>query len=170
MRSQCNSVAACISTLVLMAPGCSRPQPIRSIPKNSDITAIRELLRQRVDAGNSGDVEVWVSCFSEDAVIMPANAPAVVGKQAINKWERGFEGFRPQVEVIIDEVIVHGDWAFLRSTISGEFIKDGERFAIAGKELAILRLVRGRWKYHRVCGNKSTGPRFEQGGAGQAGQ
>ena len=170
MRRHCNSAVACISTLVLIAPGCSRPHHIGLIPRSSDIKAIRELLRQRADAGNSGNVNAWVDCFTDDAIIMPANALAVVGKEAIEEWERGFDGFRPQVEMSIDEVVMHGDWAYIRSRSSGVFIKDGERFPIEGKELAILRRVQGRWKYHRLCGNKETGLRFEESGGGEGGR
>lgn len=161
MRRYCNSAIACISTLVLIGPGCSPPRYVGLTPTTSDIKAIRELVRQRVHSGNSGDVNAWVDCFTDDAIIMPANAPAVVGKKAIEEWERGFKGFRPQVEMNIDEVVVRGDWAYVRSRSSGVFIKDGERLPIEGKELAVLRCVRGQWKYHRLCGNKDTGPRFE---------
>ncbi len=61
----------------------------------------------------------------------------------------------------IDEVVVRGNWAYMRSRISGVFIKGGESFPINGKELAVFRRVRGRWKYHRICGNKDAGPRLE---------
>lgn len=169
MRRHCQSLA-CISTLVLIAPGCAWPRPIGLIPKSSDTKAIRELLQQRVHDGNSGDVNAWVDCFTDDAIIMPANAPAVVGKEAIEEWERGFEGFRPQVEMTIDEVVVHGDWSYMRSRSSGVFIKGGERFPIEGKELAILRRVQGQWKYHRLCGNKDTGRRFEKDEEAERGQ
>ena len=127
--------------------------------QSEDTEALRDLVRQRVRAGNDGNVDAWLACFADDAVIMPANARAIVGKEAIEEWERGFEGFRPQVEMTIDEVVVRGDWAYMRSRISGVFIKGGESFPINGKELAVFRRVQGRWKYHRICGNKDTGPR-----------
>ena len=41
-------------------------------------------------------------------------------------------------------------------------MKEGRRNPIEGKELAILRRVRGHWKLHRLCGNKDTGLRFEK--------
>lgn len=166
MNRHCNSAVVCVGTLVFMAPGCSLLQPNGLTQKSPDNTAIRELFRQRMQAGNSGDLDAWLGCFTDNAILMPANAPTVVGKEAIEEWERGFERFRPQVEMTIDELVVHGDWAYLRSRSSGVFNKDGERFSIEGKELAILRRVQGHWKYRRLCGNKNAGSRFEQAGGG----
>ncbi len=161
MRENFNSTVACLSTLVLLFPGCLQPTQIGLTPTSSEEMAIRELFRQRVDAADHGDIRRWVACFSNDAIIMPANASVVVGKEAIKAWERGFEGFRPQVKINIDEVIVAGAWAYVRSRFSGVFIKDSQRFPIEGKELAILRRVQGDWYFHRLCGNKDSGPRFE---------
>lgn len=116
-------------------------------PKNAAINMIRELVRQRADAGNRGAVIAWIDYFTEDAILMPANTSAVIGKEAIEEWERGFKGYRPRTELNIDELIVRGDWAYMRSNISGIFVNDDERFPIAGKELAILRRVEGHWKF-----------------------
>ena len=162
MKRNFNAAVACFGTLVLLCPGCMRARHLGLTQTNSEEMAIRKLFRQRVDAGDSGDVNSWVACFTDDAIIMPANASVVVGKKAIEVWERGFEGFRPQVKINIDEVIVAGEWAYVRSRFSGVFINDGRRFPIEGKELAILRRVRGDWHFHRLCGNKDSGPRFER--------
>ena len=166
-RRHYNFAVSCLGTVVMMAPGCSQPKYLGFASKNSDLEAIRELMQRRVEAGNRGDVTGWVDCFTFDAIIMPANAPAVVGKEAIEAWERGFEGYRPSTDMNIDEVVVRGDWAYTRSNSSGVFVKDGERFPIAGKEIAILRRVDGHWKFHRICGNKNSGSRFEKSQVGE---
>lgn len=137
----------CISALLLISDGCLRPGRRGIDPKNAAINMIRELVRQRADAGNRGAVIAWIDYFTEDAILMPANTSAVIGKEAIEEWERGFKGYRPRTELNIDELIVRGDWAYMRSNISGIFVNDDERFPIAGKELAILRRVEGHWKF-----------------------
>lgn len=152
----------CISALLLISDGCSRPERMGFAPKSAEINMIRELVRQRRDAGNRGDVTAWVDCFTDDAILMPANTSAVIGKESIEEWERGFKGYRPRTELNIDELILRGDWAYMRSSISDVFVKDDERFPIAGKEIAILRRVEGHWKFHRLCGKKNGGSRFEK--------
>ena len=164
MRGSCWFAAAYTNACLLSVSGCLRPQTIMPSSPRLTVDSITEIFRQRKVAGNSGNVQAWVDCFSDDAVIMAANAPSIVGKRAIEKWERGFESFRPRVQVNIDELVIRGDWAYVRSSITGEFRGQGERFPIDGKELAILRRVDGQWKFHRICGNKNAGSRFEEHG------
>lgn len=108
-------VAAGICALVVCG-GCSR-QPTVDLP--AEANAIRELDRRWVAAVAGKDVQTLAAFYSPDGVLMGANAPAVVGQDAIRKW---FEAatkapnlsytFTPDV---ID-VAASGDLAYDRGT------------------------------------------------------
>ena len=107
------------------------------------------------------DVDTWVDLFTSDAVIMPANDETVVGRSAIEAWERQFANFKVDGKVSIEDLFISGDIAVLRTRTTGSFTKDGKTYPINGKELAILHRRDGQWKYFRICGNRNKGERFE---------
>jgi uncharacterized protein (TIGR02246 family) len=51
-----------------------------------DVTALRAAFDAYLNAANGGDAELWAALYTEDAVMMPPNGPAVDGRTAIESW------------------------------------------------------------------------------------
>jgi ketosteroid isomerase-like protein len=48
--------------------------------------AFSDLNSRYVDTVNSHDVPGWAALFSEDAVLVPAEQPSVIGRKGIQEW------------------------------------------------------------------------------------
>jgi len=75
-------LAFCISlTLLLLAAACGPATP----PDNraTDVSALRDLDAQWSKTAGTNDVDASVAYYSDDASLLPPNAPIVTGKQAI---------------------------------------------------------------------------------------
>ncbi len=141
---------------------------IEDLPWDRDVAdkdAILELYRRRLAVSKAGDLAGWVSLFSRDAIILPANSRLIRGRTSIREWQEQFtKGFKAETTLTIDELIVSGDWAICRSRISGQFVprNGGEPRPVNGREVAVLKRQRtGSWKIARLIGNSSRGPRLE---------
>jgi uncharacterized protein (TIGR02246 family) len=128
-----------------------------------DVTGIQRVREAHVAALNAGDVDAWVSLFTEDGVQMPPNAPANVGREAIRAWSRAFLGaFRAAFALTVAEVQVAGDWAFERGAYritltpkaGGEAIRD------LGKYITLYRRDSGgaTWRIARDIWNTDAAP------------
>jgi len=107
---------------------------------------IRAAIAEWVAIYNRNDWSALANQFTEDAVMMPPNAPAVTGRAAIAAWEAENEaGFRialrpDEISIIGDRAIIHG-----RSCV---FIplEDGTVGVDIGKFLEVRRRQPdGRW-------------------------
>jgi ketosteroid isomerase-like protein len=75
-------LAFCISlTLLLLAAACGPATP----PDNraADVSALRDLDAQWSKTAGTNDVDATVAYYSDDASLLPPNAPIVIGKQSI---------------------------------------------------------------------------------------
>jgi len=125
----------------------------KKVDTEADVAAINSLLEEFDEALNASDLDGLMSCFTEDAVRMPPNTPALVGKEAIrNMFQSSFEHYTTEVHNTSEEVIVCGDWAFVWGThtvtfalkVGGESIRDN------GKSITIWqRQPNGSWKLSR---------------------
>jgi uncharacterized protein (TIGR02246 family) len=80
-----------------------------------EVSAIGTVREAHVAALNAGDVDAWVSLFTDDGVQLPPNAPANVGRAMIRSWSQAFLGaFRPAFALAVDELRIARDWAFER--------------------------------------------------------
>ena len=109
----------------------------------ADIEAIHALREAWVAADIASDLDGVMAVFTDDVVIMVAEVPTLIGKEAVRSWYP--LGYGGEYEMSSDEVVVAGGWAFDQGT----FTSDGE----AGRYLGILqRQTDGSWKYARVMG------------------
>ena len=71
--------------LALLIPACQPPAaPVEEVPSTeADEAAIRESVQRLVELWNTADLEPILTGYAEDAVLMPSEAPAVVGKEAL---------------------------------------------------------------------------------------
>ncbi len=134
----------------------------RSTEVEADITTIKEILEQYKSTWESGDLDLWISLWTDDAIEMVPNRPALIGKeQMLEMWKPFFEKFIMKLPMPPKEIVVAGDWAFCRGTylFSVTPKAGGETDTRAGKYLSILeKQADGSWKIARECFNEDAPP------------
>ena len=153
--------AATLISLALLVAACgpAEEQPASQAPSQAeDVAAIKAFGPKAVAATNAGDAAALADLYTEDAIHMPPNRPALVGKEAIqSSYQTGFAQFTQKLTLTLEEVEVSGDWAFSRSTYTGTGTPKagGEPiFEDNGKFLAIhKRQPDSTWKIHRDIAN-----------------
>lgn len=124
---------------------CQQPAP-EGI-SDADIAKIRALTAEFARAAVARSDSATAAQYTEDAVFMPPNQPAVEGRTAIQAWMKAFppmSGFR----LTVLEVDGYGDVAYERGRYALTFAAAGRTPAVSdhGKFLAIRRRqADGRW-------------------------
>jgi ketosteroid isomerase-like protein len=128
--------------------------------READVRALDQL-QKRVDAAIvGGDVETYVTLITADAVLMPPNAPPIIGREAIREWSRNnakamvFQAYQPADA----ELTISGDWAFRRATFTATLApaSGGPAVQDTGKFIIIYQRQRdGSWKVARDIWNSS---------------
>ncbi len=123
----------------------------------ADVVAINKLYSQANIACSTGDAELYLSNFTEEAVVMPPGFPIMNGKEELRSQINGLFGmFDLELPYTMDKVMVQGDRAYVRSSFLYSMTpkEGGETVTIAGKELDVLeRQVDGSWKISIQCYN-----------------
>jgi len=116
-------------------------------------TGIEAVLKSYEQALNANDVEGVAQLFTDDAVLLPPNAPSAVGIQAVRAAYTGiFQAIDLDLTFEIAEVkVVAPDWAFLRSTSKGTItvLANGAQVPSSNHELFVLHKTQGHWKLAR---------------------
>ena len=140
--------------LVLAVSGCA-PQ----VDEEADAAAVRNVFDEATAALNPGGGDI-VDLDTEDAVVMYANGPAAIGKEAIRTRQQGFaDQVTFEESRSVEEVVASGDWAFVRWTGTGTVIpKDGgESSEFDRKGITIFqRQADKSWKIARVIWNSEN--------------
>ena len=115
---------------------------------NEDETQIYELVLQWHSASKAGNVEAVLALMSDDAVFLVAGR-APMGKNEFASLSRPPSGQNaPKIESTseIQELIVSGEWAFMRTALSVVVTPlGGEAIERAGHTLTVLHKVKGKW-------------------------
>ena len=140
--------------LVLVVSGCA-PQ----VDVEADAAAVRSVFDEATAALNPGGGDM-VDLITEDAVVMYRNRLAAIGKEAIRARQQRFDGSQATFEETrsVEEVVVSGDWAFVRWTGTGTVTpKDGgESSEFNRKGITIFqRQTDNSWKIARVIWNSN---------------
>ena len=143
-------VLATVSALVLA--GCAPTTP--QVDVEADVAAIKRVFDEDTTAlNNDGSV---VDLWTEDAVVMFTNAPAVTGRDAA--WEMISNAATYEQTRTTDELVVSGDLAFVRWASTGTFTpKDGgepSEFDIKGITI-LQRQPDNSWKMARIILNSN---------------
>jgi uncharacterized protein (TIGR02246 family) len=91
---------------------------------DEDVAAIRASTESFAEAIRASDWAGVSALYTEDAVFMPPNEPAVQGRAAIEAWMEAFPpitGFSPETV----EIDGHGDLAYVRGTLSMTVMPEG---------------------------------------------
>jgi uncharacterized protein (TIGR02246 family) len=162
MRFLAALTAAVFVVLLGCTPPAGQPEPLGegSARYDADVQAILDLEQRVFDAQIAGDIDAWMSSFTEDAIVMVPNIPALTNKLAIRQWNTPyFEQFDLHEESDAREIQVAGDWGYIRAhwiwTLTpkdgGESVKD------TGNSIWIVRRQPdGSWKIARGIYNSEN--------------
>jgi uncharacterized protein (TIGR02246 family) len=115
-----------------------------------DERAIRDLVATWMAASRAGDTQKVLSLMTDDVVFMvPGREP--FGKQAFAEAAHAMKDVRMEGESDIREIVVCGDWAYLRNYIVITVTAPGGKpVKRAGYTLSILRKeADGTWRLAR---------------------
>lgn len=115
------------------------------------------LLRQYENELNAGSTAAIVRLYTPDGIFMPSGAPTATGSTELRaSYEAVFAAIKLQVVFTIDELEIHGDVAFARTTSRGQVtvLANGQTQAEENRELFILRREEGRWLIARYLFNQ----------------
>lgn len=142
-------------TLIVALSSCASVKSTEA-----DVDAIRDVIQATARMNNASDVEGWMALFDEGAVYMPPGLPAITTRDGLREVAAtGFAGWRSDIRITPDEIVVCGDWAFARMHVSGSATSrtSGESFPIELKEIVIYRRqADDRWKIARLIGNRNS--------------
>ena len=115
-----------------------------------DEAAVRELIATDYrDALASGDAAAVAANFAADGVVMPPESATYRGNDAVKSdYEGVFGSVSLDLQFAIDEVVLVGDYGFVRSTSDGTatVAATGEAGPEVNRELWIVHKVDGQWK------------------------
>ena len=126
----------------------------------TDIAALREILNKYAATCNTGDLDGWLSLWSDDGIQMYPGAPSRVGKEEIRAGMKpAFDQFIMKIELTSEmEARASGNLGFARGTYTLSMIPKtgGEMSEFDGKYLTVLeKRSDGSWKIFRDCFNSN---------------
>jgi len=132
--------------------------------KEEDARAIvRDYYDTIIRGYETGDIELYLSVFSDDLVAMPPDSPLVIGKEQYRARSQALFGPSVTVKVTIElqEALMAGDWIFARCHADHSITskESGTTTTLHSKVLEVLaRQEDGSWKCHTVCFNAERPP------------
>ncbi|MCH6548894.1 MAG: SgcJ/EcaC family oxidoreductase [Proteobacteria bacterium] len=146
-------------TVVLLVASCTSEDGPNT---EADTAAINAIWSTYVSSLEAGDIDAWLSLWTEDGVQMPPNEAPVIGKDKLRQRNgAALDLFTVTIDITNQEVEVAEKWAFSRGVYSATFTpKDGSQpIPVDGKFMTILRRqTDGGWKIHRDIFNSSVAP------------
>ena len=132
------------------------------VATESVMDAINQIWKEYASSFSEGDIDRWMSLWTDDGVQMPPEAPANVGKEKIRAANKEtLDHFAFDMRITNEEIQVAGGWAFSRGTYTATMTpkNGGKDIPIDGKYMTILkRQTDGSWKIHRDCFNSNVPP------------
>ena len=130
--------------------------------RNDGIHAIERLAADWRSGWLTGDVELLLSLYADEPVLMPQDCPAIVGKEAIRSLYRSVLGdYELKSEGTLKEVEASGDLGYFWSTytLTATPKAGGKPVMSMGKSLFIVKRVPGgAWKIARLMDNSDGAP------------
>lgn len=116
-----------------------------------DEKAIRSLVETWFSATRSGDAATVLSLMTDDVIFMvPGQEP--FGKEAFAAASEGMSGMKIDGDYEIQEIVINGDWAYMRNHISMSMTMTGQDAPVrrSGYTLTLLRKEADRqWRIAR---------------------
>ncbi|MDX1701423.1 MAG: DUF4440 domain-containing protein [Melioribacteraceae bacterium] len=125
----------------------------KQIDTKAETEKIKVIVKEFDEANMSGDIDKFVSLYTEDAISMPQHESVRKGIDAIRDYHQSYHEQNNVIESknISEEVIICGDWAIERGTYTQTSVSKsgGEASQDEGKYLVIYqRLYDGQFKIH----------------------
>lgn len=145
-----------------MVPDTGQPQRVGlfegSAPAGNAREGIDQTRTAYVAAWKAANASALANLYTENALVLYPNQPAVTGRSAISDYFRGFFAEFPQndFELTSAEIEIAGPWAFDRGAYRWRGVPrgGGAPAADSGKYLVILqRQASGEWKIARDMDN-----------------
>lgn len=129
----------------------------------ADIAAIEDVLNQYALAMKAGDLDLWMSLYTDDTIKLAPDGPAAFGKEELRAMMQPlFDNFIFEEMDIFDvEIRLAGDYAFTRCnfTVTMTPKAGGESLYMDAKDLCIYqRQADGSWKIYWDCWNSNVPP------------
>src|SRR5579884_1314167 len=123
--------------------------------------AIAEGYRQWISAVQKKDVNAVAALYTEDAVMLPPNQPAVSGREAIRHFYEDFyrsPGTLLNEEFTTTSLELRGDMAIETADFSGDVqLPDKGKISFKGKNLVVWQKQKnGAWMLFRDAWNSSS--------------
>ncbi len=136
---------------------------LAKVDDEADIAAIEDVLNQYAVAMQTGDLDFWMSLYTDDTIKMLPDEPAVFGKEDLRASMKPlFDNFTFEEMVFSDvEIQVAGDWAFSRLNFTTTLNPKagGEPLYMDAKDLCTYeRQADGSWKIYWDCWNSNVPP------------
>ena len=142
-------LAGCVNTQVTHLSNGPSPE------RNAEVRAAIEAVNGELEAAIArGDGAAAGALYTDDALYMPPNRPALSGPAAIGAdWQAGIDGGITRAELITDEVEAYGAMAYE----TGRYrVYSGDTLLQTGKFIVHWRYEDGRWKLHRDIFNADS--------------
>lgn len=125
-----------------------------------DENAVRTLIASTYrDALAASDADAITAAFAENGVVMPPEGATYRGADAIKGNYQGiFQSVALDLQFDIDEIVLDGDYGFVRSTSDGTatILADGTSAPEVNRELWVVHKVDGQWKIAFYMYNKMS--------------
>ena len=145
---------ACRPPVEEAAPEAEEPAAVEA-----DLEAINQLRDDYSAANNAGDAVATAGLFTDDAILMPPNEAAVVGKEAIQSNSQArFDEFKSEHGATSEEIELADQWAYGRGSYTLKLTPkaEGEALEDSGKYLVIVeRQPDGSWRIARLIWNSN---------------
>lgn len=115
---------------------------------DADKDAVRALITKyyqtALNASNATDV---AKAYEENAVVMGPNSATVKGNANVkNMYENLFSFLKLKLTFHIDEIVLDGEYGFVRSHSDGEETLNGNTSATQYREIFVVHKINGEWK------------------------
>jgi uncharacterized protein (TIGR02246 family) len=140
----------------ILVTGCIPAHNSSPSTMNADREAVIEIMDRLLAALRAGDLDAFFTLNEDDALWMSPNSNVDLTKETVQKSVRRIfvaYDFR-ESELRIDEVIINGGWAIVRSRYSGIRLKDVSHLLFGSRHMQILRRQEdGSWRIARNIWN-----------------
>jgi len=125
-----------------------------AVISNSDEAKIRELISTYQIALNNEEIEKISTLYSEQAIFMPPEIPAINGvEEIVLTYEYLFSQFNFELEFDIKEVVIAENFAYVLSNSEGTIESSETEETSKNQEIFILIKEGDDWKISRYMFN-----------------
>lgn len=116
----------------------------------SDEEQIRGLVYDWIEHTRSGNIEAVLDLMADDVVFLTPGQPPMIGRNAFARAFAAQGAGEMRAESTVQEISVHGDWAFIWTVLRVDVsLPGGASAQRQGPTLSILKRQNGKWRMFR---------------------